>query len=129
MANYYESARTNYFRVKDEAAFRAFAERFDLEIREENGTFALFPSENSDGGFLLIDSETDEELDLADEIAKHLADDSIAVVMGSGHEKLRYVGGWAVAINSKGETATVNLNDIYAKAEAQFGIKPTLAEY
>ncbi len=33
--------------------------------------------------------------------------------METGAEKLRYLTGWAQAINSRGETRTLNLEDIY----------------
>jgi len=49
--------------------------------------------------------------------------------MEAGAEKHCYVGGWAVAINSKGERAQVTLHDIYALAAKKFGVEPTAASY
>jgi hypothetical protein len=47
--------------------------------------------------------------------------------MESGHEKLQYVGGFAVAINGKGERREVSLSDIYDRA-AELGSVATRAE-
>lgn len=127
MANYIGSARTNYFKVKDETAFRAWAAKYGLEVIEHKKLFGVLPGDSEDGTFSLFDDEKDDYLDICDEIALHLADGSIAVVMESGHEKLRYICGWAVAINSKGKRVQVGLNDIYGKANKKFGIKPTEA--
>ncbi len=129
MSNYYETARTNYFRVKDEPAFRAWVAKWNLECVKKEEGFAVFPPRYDDGGFNLYDEEQDDTLDIADEIAAHLADGSVAVVMGAGHEKSRYVAGWSVAINSKGESVRVNLDDIYELAQAKLGGNPTRAEY
>lgn len=131
MANYYETARTNYFTVKDEAAFRAWAQKWRLEVAEgsDSKTFAVFPPRYNEGGFDLYDEEEDDTLDIADEIAAHLTDDSVAVVMGAGAEKFRYVCGWAVAINSKGERIQLNLDQIYDMALEKFGVKPSQALY
>lgn len=137
MANYYETARTNYFKVKDEVTFRAWVEKHGLELAEEDGTFAVFPPDDGDGnGFNLIPRDEEggtiddaDTLDIAEEIAAHLTPDSVAVIMGAGAEKLRYVNGWAVAVNHKGETVSVNLEEIYTKALAAFGIRPTNASY
>ena len=127
MANYEGASRTNYFKVKDESAFRAWAEKFSLEVIEQDGLFGVLPGNTDEGTFHLFDEELDDTRDICDDIAEHLTDDSIAVVMEAGHEKLRYVSGWAVAINSKGERVQIVLDDIYEQAMAKFGIKPTQA--
>ncbi|HTE91774.1 MAG TPA: hypothetical protein VK639_22680 [Terriglobales bacterium] len=46
----------------------------------------------------------------------------------AGAEKCRYVTGWALAVNSKGETRRVSLQDIYDLA-GQIGEHVTKAEY
>ncbi len=133
MANYYCQSRTNYFRVKDEAAFREWANKWNLEIIESVKTgvtlFGLTPGDSDCGAFSLYDEAADEQLDVCDEIAAHLADDSIAVVLETGAEKLRYLIGWAVAINSSGDRVEMSLADIYAEATKRFTIEPTRAEY
>lgn len=132
MANYNGCARTNYFRVKDETAFLAWTKRWKLEVLnglgESAGMFALLPGQNADDGtFYLYDRAIDDSLDICDEIAAHIADGSIAVVMEAGHQAERYVNGWAVAIDSKGERVEISLKDIYSAAAKKFGIQPTEA--
>ena len=48
--------------------------------------------------------------------------------MEAGSEKLRYIVGYAEAINSRGERASIGLNDIYKLAE-NLGSSITVAEY
>jgi hypothetical protein len=55
------------------------------------------------------------------ELSEHLMDDSIAIVMGAGAEKLRFITGYAEAINSKGERVDININSIYDLAKQKFG--------
>jgi len=128
MANYQGAARTNYFNVKDESAFRAWAAKFGLKVIESDGLLGLLPGDYADDGtFSVFDKEQDDSLDICDEIAAHLADDSVAVVMEAGHEKLCYISGWAVAINSAGERVQIVLDDIYEAAAKKLGVKPTRA--
>lgn len=134
MANYYESARSNYFIVKDIEAFEAELNGFDLEIitqqagdltkvkllaSEENG----FPSE-------VFDPETFDsyEINWADIFKRHLADEQVAIIMGAGAEKLRYINGWAEAFNNKGESRAISLDAIYNLAK-ELGSEITRAEY
>jgi hypothetical protein len=69
-----------------------------------------------------------EEIDLAAELSAHLEEGWVAVLMEAGAEKCRYVAGWALAVNSKGETRQVSLQDIYDLAR-QIGEHVTKAEY
>lgn len=132
MANYYAVSRTNYFRVKDENAFRDWVAEAGFQIwigdGQNEGMLALGPNEFSDDGCLDLPYD-DEPRDLVDELSQHLTDDTVCVLMESGHEKMRYVTGNAVAFNSKGEFVQVNLNDIYALAKQKFGVAPTACEY
>lgn len=43
--------------------------------------------------------------------------DDVAVFMQAGAEKLRYVSGWAVAINAKKERVEIDLHEIYNRAK------------
>lgn len=121
MANYEGVARTNYFRVKVEQKFRDWAKKRQCDIAEgrgnQKGTFAIFPNDYHEGSFLDWDPETEEHIDIMDELADHLADGSVAIIMESGHEKLRYISGYAEAINNKKERVLVGLRDIYNKAD------------
>ena len=134
MANYYGSARTNYFKVKDMAAFDNALENVpDIEVVRENtppynaegivpegfdyGGVGVLVSDGDSGGFpsQFYDDENDVdvEIDLGTLIAEHLQDGEVAILMECGAEKLRYVVGWAEAINSKGERKFIQLGDIY----------------
>lgn len=130
MANYYGVARTNYFRVKDEAAFRAWAANYPVEIQNADDGFCLLPDDSGDGStFPNAHPETGDEIDFFKELSAHLTEDSIVVHMESGHEKLRYIIGIAEAYNHKGECVQISLTHIYDLAEKKFGHKPTPCEY
>lgn len=62
-------------------------------------------------------------------IARHLVDGEVAVLMEVGFEKMRYLRGVAEAINSKGETRSVNLDDIYDLATEHLGSNVTYAQW
>ena len=133
MANYYCSSRTNYFRVKDVTRFTAWATKLGLAIHpSENlpGQFTLFPRDSDSGAFPNAEAESDDEIDFAAELAAHLHQDSVAVILETGAEKLRYLQGHAIAINASGETVEVSLDAIYALALRRFpGKEVTRAEY
>lgn len=129
MANWYGSARSNYFRVKDDTAFRAMAKSVGLgvwENDEDKSLLAVYPLDNDSGGWpssKFNEATNDyDEIDLADEIAPHLAEGEVAVLMEVGAEKLRYLSGTAIAVNHKGETTAVSLDDIYALAAKTFKV-------
>lgn len=131
MANYYATARSNYFRVKDKTAFREWADNIPgLGVWDdrEDGRVGVYDGGDS-GGWpsQRYNEETEdyEDLDLAYELSEHLAEGEVAVLMEAGAEKMRYVCGYAIAVNHKGERITVSLNDIYDLAKAKFGVEPT----
>lgn len=124
MANYYESARTNYFQVKDIDAFKNELEMFKaLEVipSEQDGkTYVCLLNKNENGfPFEVYDDTLEDYVEINWEgiFADHLQDDSVAIIMGSGSENLRYINGYAIAFNNKGETKQVYLDDIYKLAE------------
>ena len=132
MANYYASARSNYFKVKDAEAFKAWVGSTpNLGLWEKDGMFALYSTCPDSGGWpsWYLDDDGDELYFEVTDVAEFLTEDSIAVFMESGAEKLRYITGYAVAVNHKGETVQIGLGDIYELARAKFGIEPTVAEY
>jgi hypothetical protein len=134
MANYSCAARTNYFRVKDVAAFRNWAERREIEVHAKEGDserFCLSPGSSTDAGdFPSMDEHTTEDIDFLAELAPHLHPDSVAILMEAGSEKLRYLSAFAVAINAAGERVDVSLEDIYHLAAEKFpGKEITRAEY
>ena len=139
MANYYESARSNYFKVKDLEAFKEDLDKFDgIQIVDGDSadpnragrvcllaTDESFPSEcYDDNGDEIPDMTLDKV------IAKHLTEDSVFIAMGAGAEKLRYICGWAYAIDCTGEMVHINLDNIYELAKAKFeGKEVTGAQY
>ena len=142
MANYYATARSNYFAVKDEAAFREWADRLGLTILEPDPRskatdgirrFGIAPGNCCDNGGWpdsTYDADEDEvdEFDLTEELGPHLADDEVAVLMAVGNEALRYVTGTAVAVNSRGKTVSIDLDTSYDAARG-LGPNITRAEY
>lgn len=134
MANYYESARSNYFIVKDAEAFKKELQGSGLEVvskKIEDIVFvALLADEENGFPFEKYDPETydSEELDWADIFKRHLVDNQVAIFMGAGAEKLRYISGWAMAFNNKGESKSINLDAIYDLAK-ELGSEITTATY
>jgi hypothetical protein len=133
MANYYGSARTNYFPVRDEAAAEAWAKRWGFEMCRHNlkpGLFC-FLSEH-EGGWPDAEYDDDgEQIDgpsLDEQFSEIAAPDEIVIMMEAGAEKLRYLVGYATAIRN-GETIQIGLNDIYQLAKAKWGVEPTKAQW
>lgn len=135
MANWHGLSRSNYFRVKDDDEFESWAETLpDVEvIRDEEGRFGLI---GNDEGYWpswrceeTEDGEIEHEIDIVGELAEHLPDGEVAVLVRGGHEKARYAAGYAVAFNNARETVEIDINDIYARAQERFGVRPTAAEY
>lgn len=132
--NYVEYARTNYFQVKDEAAFLAWAAQHHLEVTNGAHGFALFPDPRGETGFDLrrvSDEDEDEvvDVDFHAELARHLQPHTPAIIITIGYEGRRYHVGTAVAVNHLGECISVSLGEIYDKVANQWGIQPNPAEY
>lgn len=141
MANYYGVARSNYFLVKDPEAFVNEMSKYPVEViaKEVDGVVlhGFLDKDDNGGGDIWTyypDTDPDEDLpdyqdvDWADVFKRHLADDWVAVLMGTGAEKHRFLSGFAEAYNNKGETKTVNISDIYALA-TNLGSNITQAYY
>jgi hypothetical protein len=139
MANYYETARTNYFAVKDE-------KKFLEEINNVAGINVVSTEDKRTGNLLFAvlgdmedgfpDCFFDEEIENFEKnylfeggiIERHLADGWVCVRIGIGNEKLRYLSGYAIAFNNRGEVKEIFLDDIYEIASA-LGNRITKAEY
>lgn len=147
MADYLAKSRTNYFRVKDLEAFTADLVRHGLapggwndhgdlvldtdRTNRPEGAIALFydgdwPMLDEDSVAMRLDLEDAEDSDqpvktdyneVYQLIAAHLVESDVAVLISVGSEKFRYLGGSALAVNSRGDMEMVMLDDIYAKAE------------
>lgn len=121
MANYYGSCRTNFFRVKDDKAFEAAMDGIDdVEYHNRDGKYVLLGN-NADGAgwptYKYDEARDDhEDLDLVDEVFPYLADGEVAIFMEVGAEKLRFLIGYAEAVNNKGERDIISLTDIYERA-------------
>jgi hypothetical protein len=139
MANYVAYARSNYFRVRGEAAFLGWVGTLPgVVARREDGhpeRFALLVEDGDDGGWpnWRYDDEQageEEEIDLHAELAGHLADAEVAVLQEVGSEKLRYLVGYAVAVNHRGERLSVSIDDVYERVrQAGWGDDVSTATY
>lgn len=124
MANYVAKVRSNYFKVKDEKAWQKFCDRFDFTniIDTVDGERLHGFMDDSFGNGLpttIYDEKKDEyvEVDFAKELSEHLEDGWVAILVEIGSEKYRYLLGFAVAINSKGESRSVTLDEITERAK------------
>lgn len=133
MANYYGHGRSNYIKVSDPEKFKELCEERGLTVIEQEGGGIGCISENEDGDInnFGYDDETGDEVerpDFMEEVAKILLDDEVFIWMSIGNEKMRYLSGYATAINNKGKTKSVNLNNIYTLGK-KLGKNVTEAEY
>jgi len=126
MANYEAVARSNYFKIKNFEAFHQWCEEMKISYigPTDDGMFMVSPTDPDSGWPTLECGDVFTELG-----AFHLQEGEVAVFLEIGYEKLRYLIGYAVAVNHLGEYVSVDLNDIYSKAKDHFGVSPTLAEY
>ena len=110
--------KSNWFTVKDVAAFREFIASvpgdFTVETRDDApilGTAVRFHGYDEQPG-ILKDPETDEELaDFEQALAEHLTDESMAIIAEICHTGLEHLEGWIVAINNKGIVTSNSLVD------------------
>lgn len=130
MGNWYGHSRTNYFEVKDKETFKEEFSPYEIQIIEkEDSDFLMFYSTTHDGDMpVRMNDSEDLGIPITEDIAKHLKDHSVCVVMTIGNEKERYYTGVATAINAQDERVTVSLNDIYQQAAEFFGDDKTITE-
>lgn len=130
MADWSGSTRSNYFKVKDLDAFKNMMSNFQAEIiTRENTDLVGFYSTRFNGDIpTYFPDEGKEEVSIVEIIADHLDDNQVCIVQSIGSEKLRYVTGIAYAIHSSGEILQIDINDIYAKAQSEFGGDASITE-
>ena len=140
MANFSAHARSNYFAVKDLAAFREWAKtlpHIEISVKEagEHAGKVMIRQDGGDGcgawptfRYTGQDQSESEDLDLPAELAKHLADGEVAVLEEVGNENLRYLSGHALAVNAVGKVVRVDLQQIYKLAK-RLGPNVTRAIY
>lgn len=135
MANYYATARTNYFKVKDLDAFKEWLKSVrmnDLSLIEDadTGRVGINATCGDCAGWMLNYEDDDgEEHDLLAELAEHLTEGEVAILVEAGAEKVRYVHGFAMAVNHKGEVLRVMISDIYELVEKTWGVNASEATY
>ena len=132
MSNYIETARSNYFKVKSLSKFKKAISSFDdiKIVKGQNGTITILGMGETfpDVGYTKNGNEMKNTF--SDIVSKHLTDDSVFIAMGVGYEKMRYLIGWAYAVDNTNTRVYVNTDEIYAKAKKQFAGKTvTQAEY
>lgn len=136
MANYYATTRSNYFRVKDETAFKAWCDELHLEWWEKHfdgqeGVFYAITADTGDcNGWPTWrnaedsedpDATDDQEVDVTAELAGHLDPRDAAILIEIGSEKLRYLSGYATAVAADGRSHTISLSNIAEAAAKEFG--------
>lgn len=129
MANYIATARSNYFRVKDSAAFQMWCEERRLSCWQKEDHWAIQPKDHS--GWPNVTATTDEEFDLLEELHGHLQEECVAILLEVGSERTRYLCGYANAVRGGKdfELLHLSLDDIYAQAEEAWGKDLTHATY
>jgi hypothetical protein len=129
MADWWGFSRSNYFKVKDKEAFLAWLSDIgEVSVLHEDHDSIAITGENF-GGWPTCRGDDCEPFDFAEELSGFLLDGEIAVLIEAGAEKLRYITGVAVAIDSGGKRTELVLSDIYDQAEAAFGRRPPDATY
>lgn len=120
MATLCSVARTNYFRVVDVEAFKAWiksgwvGEQLEVVDGVEGdrvGKVCLL----AEFGWpeTIYDEENEEYVDLLPYLQPHIAEGEIVIVIESGNEKLRYCYGKSLAFTRHGVLASVSTGDIY----------------
>ena len=136
MADWYGTARSNYFKVRDNEAFKVFMQDLSSMITEYNdadNTWWIRADDYGNGGFDWTiydeDFEPDDSVNAMDEFASHLQEGEVAIFLEAGAEKLRYITGNALSIAWTGEITEINLADIYEFVAEKHGVEPCRAEY
>lgn len=118
MANYYGTSRSNYFKVKDTEAFIAEMSELNVEVWNdrddervgiyvEDGDSNTWPNDKYNE-----ETQDYDDIEMTKVVAGHLVEGEVAILEEIGAEKLRYLCGYALAVNSKGETREVSLSNI-----------------
>lgn len=136
MADWYGTARSNYFKVRDNKAFEVFMQNLSSMTAEHNdvdNTWWIRTDDYGNGGFdwTVYDEnfEPDDSVNAMDEFASHLQEGEVAIFLEAGAEKLRYITGNALSIAWTGEITEISLDDIYKLVVKKYGVEPCRAEY
>jgi len=119
MSSFEAIGMTNYFRVRDLPEFIDALGDYPAVVfknSEDPSLISLSAECYDDQGW--HDTTRDgQKFSIFATVAKHLEDGEVAVFMQVGGDRLRYLGGKAIAVNSAGKRTTVDLSDIYEKAK------------
>jgi hypothetical protein len=126
MANYESFQRSNYFSVKDPEAFKELCQKVGLTFEERQSDvvenpplFAIFYDQEGGWPTEYYDEERGDGIDfeIVPEIAAHLAEGEVCILMEIGREGRRYAVGEAIAFNADEDTEYVSLRSIYNLAK------------
>lgn len=140
MADWTGVARSNWFAVKNIDEFRFEVEQLTDEVtvntsnRPGKENYVTLLADSWDGSWPMTTKDGDVVIDWAGRISPHLVPGHICVIQEVGYEKLRYMTGWSLAINSNGDTVRIDIDDIIDKAITELKIAGvethvTAAEY
>jgi hypothetical protein len=117
MANYEAKMRSSYFKVKDPEEFKKWMASFDLEVWERSDGLFAFGGDVSMPDYI-EDLETGESIDIdfMGELSDHLEEGWVAIVQEIGSERLRYLNGYAFAVNWMGTFRSVSIESIKDQA-------------
>ena len=125
MSNYYATARSNYFGIKDKEAFDEALHDIPVQFEHRGDNEAMiFATCETDGAWPFnYEGPAGEELEInwIDIISPHLEDNHICILAEAGSEGLSYLIGWTMAFNNKGENISLDLEDIVRLAKQKFG--------
>jgi hypothetical protein len=153
MANYYGNGRTNYFNVKEDKKkdLEELADLFNLNFCDSDTGVCLL-SNHEDGGFdkwfdevdledctpeqkkvlkeyCDFDGTEEVEVCITDIIYQFLTDDTVAVFQSVGNEKLRYLTGWVIAVDSTNKCINKSLDLTFEEKQEFKGKKITSCTY
>lgn len=114
MANYTAFARSNKFKVNSIEDFEAgMPAEIEVHIEDiEEKIVCLLCDEGWPSEIEGEDGEI-EEWDIETYAAKFLVDGEWCVIQEVGAEKLRYLVGYSIAFNNKGERYCVSIDNVY----------------
>lgn len=124
MSDFYAKAASSTFHVRDARALRRALDGIAIIVhpvvggRDPNHVYLVSDEDKGCWPSERFDEERGEgvEVNLLALIARHLKSGEVAVLKEAGWEKASYIGARASAVNHRGETATVDLDEIYDRA-------------
>jgi hypothetical protein len=125
MTTYFSITHSNYFRVGNHEKFTRWCEKRGIEYKIHNhnelGNCYAISAADENMGWPFYDDDTDDDIDLYAELARHLDDRDVAILFEVGFEGSRYLRGFARAIHPDGRILCLDLPDIYERARESFG--------